>query len=459
MYLSFAIMANPIPLSTDFIDQLKAQLGESKLNIFIEALNQNPTLSIRSNPFKKTFLASDGQVPWCPTGYYLNERPSFTLDPIFHAGGYYVQEASSMFLEQAVRHSIDINQPLKVLDLCAAPGGKSTHLLSLINQQSLLVSNEVIRSRANILCENIQKWGTPNVIVTQNDPSQFKKLNGLFDLIVVDAPCSGEGLFRKEREAISEWSPSNVALCCQRQQRILSDVFPALRQDGILIYCTCTYNRKENEENLLWLANQHQVEFISIPLQADWGIEEVMDGKIIGYRFFPHQAKGEGFFISAMRKICQEQEARVWSKELPRNNKKVEEKISHWFTEESDHILETMSEKIRLLPKQSLQAITYLLKQLNVLQAGTAIGDMKHEKIIPDHALALSILLKKESVTTLELSKADALQYLRKENFQLPSEKTGFTMVTYSGLGLGWVNGLGNRFNNLYPMTWRIRMR
>lgn len=452
-------METDIILPKDFVDQVTNHLGKSDYGKFQEALTKDPIISIRVNPLKKTNLNHDGQVPWCNDGLYLNKRPSFTLDPVFHAGGYYVQEASSMFLEQVVTHSVDLKLPLKVLDLCAAPGGKSTHLLSFLNPQSLLVSNEVIRSRANILCENIQKWGAPNVVITQNDPTKFNGLNGFFDLVVVDAPCSGEGLFRKEREAISEWSASSVELCSQRQQRILSDVFPALKQNGILIYCTCTYNPKENEENLNWLSAQHNVEFISIPLQSEWGIEEVRDKKVIGYRFYPHRAKGEGFFISAVRKKTVEKEIWTSIKEMPRTNKKAEDKVKHLIKNPTEYAFITDQDRISLWPKEHIPPIAFLTKHLHVLQVGTALGEIKHEKIIPDHALALSNILNKEATPSVELDRKDALHYLRKENFPWPHGQKGFVLIRYEGLGLGWVNSLSGRINNLYPTNWRIRMR
>jgi len=213
---------------------------------FEQAHQQFPPVSIRFNPKKAHSPIDLTIIPWTSHGYYLGERPSFTLDPLFHAGSYYVQEASSMFLEQAFLQAVDRTKPINVLDLCAAPGGKSTHLLSLMNKESLLVTNEVIRSRASTLAENIQKWGYDNVAVTNNDPQDFKRLSGFFDVIVVDAPCSGEGLFRKDPGAMGQWSTDNVALCARRQQRILNDVWPALKEGGILIYSTCTYNELEN---------------------------------------------------------------------------------------------------------------------------------------------------------------------------------------------------------------------
>src|SRR5258706_10320635 len=249
---------------------------------FLSVHERLPSTSIRINPLKSRPRELE-KVPWTDFGYYLDQRPSFTFDPLFHGGAYYVQEASSMFLEQALKQTHDLSQPICVLDLCAAPGGKSTHLLSLLNEGSLLVSNETIRSRATILTENIQKWGSNNVVVTNNDPADFHKLEGFFDVIVVDAPCSGEGLFRKDPNAINVWSEENIELCALRQQRILNHIWSSLKKNGVLIYCTCTYNEKENEGNLNWLLKEKKVESIKLKVKSDWGVEEVKIKDIFGY--------------------------------------------------------------------------------------------------------------------------------------------------------------------------------
>jgi len=239
-----------VQLPGEFLDSLIGVKGFGKEAFEKVHATGEQVTSIRINSSKPvTKLANQSinqltKIPWSEFGYYLKQRPSFTFDPLFHAGCYYVQEASSMFLEQALKQTVDLSRPLKVLDLCAAPGGKSTHIQSLISGESLLVSNEVIRSRANILKSNIIKWGCNNVVVTNNDPRDFLQLENYFDVIVVDAPCSGSGLFRRDEDAMKEWSPDNVALCSQRQQRILADVWPALKKNGVLIYYTCSYSKE-----------------------------------------------------------------------------------------------------------------------------------------------------------------------------------------------------------------------
>ena len=265
---------------------------------FIEAHQHDPVTSIRLNQDKITGLFQEQKkVPWCTEGRYLPERPVFTLDPLYHAGAYYVQEASSMFTGYLLQQIIKDHKGLRVLDLCAAPGGKSTHIASLLDNESLLISNEVIRARATILDENMTRWGHMNTWVTANDPRDFGKLHGYFDVVVADAPCSGSGLFRKDKKALEEWSEANVQMCSERQQRILADIWPAIKQDGILIYATCSYSRKEDEDILDWLAGQFEAEAIHVDIPAEWGVVEVKSNKgLSGYRFFPDNVYGEGFF-------------------------------------------------------------------------------------------------------------------------------------------------------------------
>jgi 16S rRNA C967 or C1407 C5-methylase (RsmB/RsmF family) len=297
-----------LELPEDLISSLTGVAGFNPVSFRKIHEEGREPVSIRINQKKWKSLDNEGNaapsilskqsmsemIPWCSSGSYLKARPSFTFDPHFHAGVYYVQEASSMFLEQALKQSIDLSRSLKVLDLCAAPGGKSTHIQSLISSDSLLVSNEVIKSRVSILEENLTKWGGINTIVTQNDPHAFRRLEGFFDVIVVDAPCSGSGLFRREPEAIREWTPDLVKLCSKRQQRILADVLPALKSGGLLIYSTCSYSPEENENIIDWLVHDSELEPVSLVVPALWGIVESTspNAKAIGYRFYPNKLKG-----------------------------------------------------------------------------------------------------------------------------------------------------------------------
>jgi 16S rRNA C967 or C1407 C5-methylase (RsmB/RsmF family)/NOL1/NOP2/fmu family ribosome biogenesis protein len=425
---------------------------------FSSAHRSPSPVSIRINPAKGREVTAQ-KIPWTGSGYYLDARPSFTLDPLFHAGAYYVQDASSMFLEQAVRQTVDLRQSLRVLDLCAAPGGKSTHLLSLINSDSLLVTNEVIRPRATVLSESIQKWGYPNALVTSNDPNDFHRLPGFFDLIVVDAPCSGEGLFRKDPEAMNEWSQENIALCSQRQRRILSDSWSSLKENGILIYCTCTYNESENEDNLLWLQEQRGLEFLELRTEDSWGVQTTRKANGTGYRFYPHQLPGEGFFMAVVRKTQDE----VSIKPRPKSHfatplNKTRDALKEWCRNPHRMKFILQDDLVLMIPVSLQPDIEFLCEKLRVLNKGTAVATLKRDKLVPEHAFALSIELQKENFQSLELTREEALAYLRKENLRTHDERLGFTLMTFEGLALGWSNLLVNRMNNLYPASWRIRM-
>ncbi|HYG19550.1 MAG TPA: RsmB/NOP family class I SAM-dependent RNA methyltransferase, partial [Ohtaekwangia sp.] len=421
----------------EFEHRMQQQLGESWFH-FLSAMNEPSPTSIRRNSRKQVHPVALERVPWSTDGYYLETRPVFTLDPALHAGAYYVQEASSMFLESALRQSVDLREPLRVLDLCAAPGGKSTLIAALLNDQSLLVSNEAIRSRVGVLTENIHKWGNDNVVVTNNDPADFQTLPGFFDVIVVDAPCSGEGLFRKDPEAMTEWSAENVMICSKRQRRILTDAWPSLKENGLLIYSTCTYNAMENEENLQWLGAQHDVEFPDLQPDPSWGIECVHESKIKGYRFYPHRLKGEGFFLSVARKKTHQDEIQPGGRGLfsppPR---KIADILRSWVMSPEEKTFIQRNELLQFLPSAMLAEIELLVKHLNVVSAGTFMATAKHDKLIPEHPMALSLQLARDNFETLEVHQEDALRYLRRESLPLATGKKGFALITHQQLPLG----------------------
>jgi len=450
-------MKNSSSLPKEFEERMRTQLGDGYLN-FIKCVKEPSPVSIRLNPYKPTRIAGH-KIPWAQFGKYLDERPSFTLDPNFHAGAYYVQEASSMLLEQALMQTTDLTKPLRVLDLSAAPGGKSTHIISLLSSDSLLISNEVIRSRAAVLSENIQKWGYANVVVTCNDPKDFKQLEGFFDVIVVDAPCSGEGLFRKDPEAMNEWSEDHVQLCSLRQRRIVSDVLPSLKENGILIYSTCTFNEQENENNLIWVSREEAFDFMPLSLEEDWGVETIQKENAIGYRCYPHLVKGEGFFISVLRKKTSSGGVRIKPKRrFSLAQKKITDQLTSWLLYAEQFNFIQQENLLITLPSSAVEDIQFLAERLNIITKGTAVAEVKHDKLIPEHALALSIHLNKEHFQKIELNLVQALLYLRKETFSLDDQRKGFAFVSYQENPLGWVNLLGTRFNNLYPSAWRIRM-
>jgi NOL1/NOP2/fmu family ribosome biogenesis protein len=398
-------------------------------------------------------------VPWSGQGYYLDERPSFTFDPLFHAGYYYVQEASSMFIEHVVRKLIPT--PVTCLDLCAAPGGKSVGLLSALPEGSLLVSNEVVRQRAIILSETLIKFGHPNTLVTQNSAKDFAVFPGLFDLILVDAPCSGEGMFRKDEVAIQEWSPQNVKMCAARQKEILDDVWPALKPGGWMVYSTCTYNSEENEENMSWAANNLGAIITKVEVDAAWNIAPSYDEKARGHHFYPHKGKGEGLFVT----ILQKSEVKLSEVDLhPKKNKKqptVFIKDPAEYAElisnpESFYLME-LDGRITALPKVHSETIISLMQNLKCISAGIELGEKKGKDFIPAHALAMSIALNRGAFCNYEVTYEQAIAYLRREAISLPCTPRGMVLLTWQNEPLGFVKNIGNRANNLYPNEWRIR--
>ncbi len=420
--------------------------------------------SIRLNPRKQTATENhqsaianlQSKIPWTSHGYYLASRPSFTLDPFFHAGAYYVQEASSMFLEQALRQTTDTSQPLLVLDLCAAPGGKSTLLQSLISKESLLVSNEVIQSRVNILKENMIKWGSDNVVITHNDPRDFSKLSGLFDVLVVDAPCSGSGLFRRDPAAINEWSEANVQLCSQRQQRILADAWSCLKQDGVLIYSTCSYSVEEDEDILDWLMQEFEVESLRLNVEQAWSIDEVQStANAYGYRFWPNKVKGEGFFIAAFRKQETTEPVNVKIRKDAVPSKDEIRIASSWLQSTEGRSFVLQGQNIAVVPAAWHTAVQYLMQQLKVRYAGVELGTLAKNDLLPEHALALSTIVN-SNIVAIALNEEQALNYLRKQELQVASAHKGWALAQYQGMNLGWMKLLGNRINNYYPKEYRI---
>ena len=438
-------------LPPKFIEQTKVLL-QDEYTAFENALLETPPTSIRVNT-KMNYQPVGELVPWCENAYYLPERPLFTSDPLFHAGVYYVQEASSMFLSQVVKQYLQESQT--VLDLCAAPGGKSTLLLQFLPQNCLLVSNEMNRQRSHILAENTAKWGNPNVIVTNNNAADFSTIHSFFDAIVVDAPCSGEGMFRKDKQAITEWSEQNVLICAERQRKILSDVWDALKSDGILVYSTCTYNRKENEENLKWLCDEYDAELLPIDLNGNSDIVETD----FGYRFFQHRTKGEGFFISVVQKKENTGSKKKIKQDFKKGIKfvnqkdipfKLSEKYSFKFVNDNNYI--------RAYLEHHFERFMYLNTCLKCIDSGLLIAEVKGKDYIPSAQLALSKALDTASVEKIDLDYKTAISYLKRETIDVADSSVGFLLVQYKQQPLGWIKNIGNRSNNLYPASWRIRM-
>ncbi|MBO7552427.1 MAG: rRNA cytosine-C5-methyltransferase [Bacteroidaceae bacterium] len=448
-----------------FMAQMQPLLGEEETQQLAEALQTQAPVSIRMNRQKAASMDAleTTPVPWCATGLYLKERPSFTFDPLFHAGCYYVQEASSMFLEQVMQQYVQ--EPVLMLDLCAAPGGKSTHALSLLKEGSLLIANEVVPQRAWVLAENLSKWGSADVVVTNNDPSAFTSQENLFDVVLTDVPCSGEGMFRKDETAINEWSPENVALCWQRQRRILSDIWPSLKPGGLLIYSTCTFNRQEDEDNVAWIADELGAEVLPVEVSATWGITGNLTEKAFPvYRFLPHKTKGEGFFMAVLRKNVADyrsftpQAAKKKEKQKPMVlPKDLVKQAGSWVTALKSYELQNEGEAIFAFPSAYIPLLSSLRTSLRILKAGVKVAEVKGRNLIPAHELVLSHIYNKEAFPSVELTEEQAIAYLRREALTLTEAPRGYVVVTNRHAPLGLVKNLGSRANNLYPAEWRIR--
>lgn len=403
----------------EFIEYTSRLFGEERWQKFLGSFSQETPVSVRYNPFKPVSDMFDGEsVPWCKDAYWLKDRPKFTLDPLLHAGAYYVQEAGSMFLDQVLRQYV--STPVCMLDLCAAPGGKSTLARAALPEGSLLISNEPDRRRANILMENMQKQGHRDVYVTNNYAKDFRASKIMLDVILTDVPCSGEGMFRRDEGAIKEWSVQNVRKCAELQRSIVEEIWHCLRPGGLLIYSTCTFNLQEDEENVRWIMEELGADILPVETRQEWGITgSLLDGfEVPVYRFIPGITRSEGLFMCVLRKHGESQTCH------------------------------------RPVEKQ--------LKRLRILYDGAPKGERKGKDIIPSHAEALLVPLHiggmDNAYPCVELSLEDALRYLHREAVVLPDDTPkGYVAVTYNGLKLGFVKNLGNRANNLYPKEWAIR--
>ena len=455
-----------ILLPAAFENQMIELLGKEEFAAFKKAIDEPSKTSIRLNSAKPIEIDWEkSSIPWSDQGYFLKDRPSFTLDPALHAGAYYVQEASSMFIDHILK-SLEIPAGI-YLDLAAAPGGKSTLLSSYLGEKGLLVANEVIQSRAQILKENIVKWGLGNTIVTNNDPEHFSPLEGFFDLVLVDAPCSGEGMFRKDPQARSEWSPDHVALCELRQKRIMDQAGALVKAGGYLIYSTCTFNEKENEDMIRFLTDEFSYEPVRIDIEPDWKIRETTvknDGKtFFGYRFFPHLVNGEGFFITILQRsedaYIQEPKRikdfkHLYLKEIfDRESAVLDQELG--FDGSGKYY--TLNDSYFRISKDWSLHFQKLSQHLSLKYFGVELGKKQKSDWIPSHEWALS-LLPKVGFAQHELSKTEALDFLRKNELDLADLPIGWVLMTYQDLPLGWVKNLGNRINNYYPKDWRIRM-
>ncbi len=451
-------------------------MGEERYKRFLAAFEEEAPVSLRINPLKCVGQPVDGErVPWCDEGYYLPHRPNFTFDPLFHAGCYYVQEASSMFVWRVLKQYAG-SKPVMALDMCAAPGGKTTAAQAALPEGSVIMCNEPMRPRANILAENISKWGAPRVIVTNNYPADYAKSGLKFDVIICDVPCSGEGMFRKDEGAIGEWSVQNVENCCRLQREIVADAWSCLRPGGLMVYSTCTLNTREDEENVAWICSELGAEVLPVDVKDDWHIcGSLLDGfQAPVYRFIPGTTRGEGLFMVALRKPADgegeadESDSRMRRKakkdtaQNSRNNKKgaggeTLKAMSGWLSGSEEYDIINHGDSIVAIPK-AMKDIFDAASSLRIVHAGVTLGEVKGKDIIPHQSLALSSALSQDAFPTVALDYRQAVDYLRKEAIGLPEgTPRGFVLVTFRGIPLGFMKNIGNRANNLYPQEWKIK--
>ncbi len=443
-------------LPETFKENIRLSLGDGNAACLFDALQDEPATGVRFNPAKTdgaSFLSHFGQygpspIGWADCGFTLSRRPSFTADPLFHAGAYYVQEPSSMVVGKIAAGLLDGTPRPVVLDLCAAPGGKSTDILSHLTDDALLVSNEVMRQRATVLAENIAKWGRPNCIVCNSDPSDFKRLPPLFDLVAVDAPCSGEGMFRKDEEALAEWSADTVNLCAARQRRILADVWDSLKPGGYLIFSTCTFNSLENDGNVLWLESEFKAERVS-PGEAPEGVFVTPAG---GWQFIPGRVRGEGFFLAVLRKPSQGTDAARMRISPARCG---ETTACDWVTE--GNVILRKGDLLKAVPAVHRDMTSFLESRLKVIRSGIAVATVKGKDLIPEADLALSTILRRGAFPEAPLDLETALDFLSRNPITTPGAPLGYVLTTFEGLPLGFVKNLGNRTNSLHPVARRIK--
>ena len=445
---------------------IKTQIGEKRAENLFSALCGEPEVSIRVNSRKKPMnplYPGMRPVEWSVYGSYLSERPSFTSNPLLHAGVFYVQDASSMVYETIV-NMISNNSPIEVCDLCAAPGGKTTAILNSLPDGSVMLANEFSASRAGILKENLCKYGYPDVIVTNTDTSNLVSLKERFDIVAVDAPCSGEGMMRKEEAARSQWGEGLIKQCSELQREILRNATAMLKPGGYLIYSTCTFNTTEDEDNADWIKENLDLEPINTGLAGKYGIQCEIKGKIPCLRFMPGFTRGEGLFVVVFRKSGETDRGRIRIRHKKKEKGK-ESKVNtdrqlkmvakSWITGDYDiichegHLLALSPEAVGLLDS--------LPKGVRIVSAGVEIGEIKGKDLIPSHSLAMSTSFA-HPFPEVDLTKEEALRYLSRDSISLPpATPKGYVTVTYQSYPLGFIKNLGNRSNNLYPSEYRIR--
>ena len=454
-------------LKDTFVKYIEEAIGHENALVAFSAFEEPASTAVRYNPFKPCGMMEGRRVPWAEHGYILPERPVFTLDPLFHAGAYYVQDSSSMFVGYAFRKMLSEIQlpqgrPLRVLDLCAAPGGKTTDMAASLREvvggQFVLVANEVMKARVGILADNVALWGDPNVVVTCDDPAAFGALPGFFDIIVTDVPCSGEGMFRKDEEAVQQWSEDNVSLCEARQRRILADVWPSLKEGGVLVYSTCTFNRRENDGNVEWISSELGARMLTTDDMLG-GMPGVIKTDR-GYSLVPGHVEGEGQYCAILRKTSDVvlNDAPVRSRKAPRQAKPTPVPDGLQRLLNIPAVFRTKGDTITAVPENIASDVNRVEEAMHVVAAGSAVGVVKGKDLVPDADLALSMMLADDAYPAVELDRQGALAFLHRDAQVFPESPRGYLLIKHEGLSLGFVKNLGNRSNSLHPQSRRIRM-
>ena len=445
-------------LHPQFIGEMERLLGDDEARQLLQAITGTDAVtSIRVNAAKTALRPAPSctRVPWCGTGYYLPGHEQFTFDPLLHSGLYYVQDASSMIIDHIVRTLV--KQPVRYLDLCAAPGGKSTAARAALPTRSLMVCNEVVPQRANILKENIIKWGNPDCIVASSDSSRWGRLTHFFDVVAADVPCSGEGMFRKDCAAVEQWNPALVEQCAQRQRLIIDNVWNAIAPGGLLIYSTCTFNRAENEAVAEYIIDRYGATPVCIEMPSDWGIANGVDGQKWCYRFLPHHVRGEGLFVCVLQKPDDETRATLPTKRRRQNTEKIPQSAKQWLAD-SDKLTFTMAgDTLTAISADMADAAYLIARETDVLLRGVEVGIAKGRDILPAQSLALTTAARNDAFATAEVDYASAITYLRGDAITLGDAPRGIVLIKYHGAPLGFAKQVGNRANNLYPREWRIR--
>ena len=452
MIFGFFVTFVAMNLSQAFIEQLRGLLPAEWEALVDTITSSEPSVAVRVNEARGVDVPDGARrVPWCGPGFYLQDRPTFTFDPDWHAGCYYVQDASSMFIAHVIRSLV--HEPVRYLDLCAAPGGKTTAALQALPPYSMVVANEIVPPRARVLADNVIRWGNPRCVVTSNAPAHLGKMTHFFDVIAADVPCSGEGMMRKDDEAVAQWSPALVEQCAQRQREILTDVWQALRPGGLLIYSTCTYNCQENEQMADFIVSELGAVSLEVPIDPSWNIHGAIGSDIHGYRFMPHRVDGAGLFMAVFRKDGDgpRQVPRIKEK----NTKKADEIGKNWLSQPDDYAIDQQGDLSIAVPKDIQREVTALRASLNVLHAGVELATVMGRKTVPHHALAMSTARAREAFPTCEVDYPTALRYLRGESITVDAPR-GHVLIAHEGAVLGLANNLGNRANNLYPKPLRI---